>query len=87
MQASTRSSTRSGRVCAWTGSETPFAPRVGATDEDDGYLVSFVTDMRRDRSACVVLDARDVEAPLRDGVELRHVAHEQRLQREGGDEG
>ncbi len=25
-------------------SEAPFAPRIGASDEDDGYLVSFVTD-------------------------------------------
>ena len=44
------------------GSEAPFAPRVGATDEDDGYLVSFVTDMVEDRSECVVVDARDIEA-------------------------
>ena len=27
------------------GSETPMAPRVGATAEDDGYLVTFTTDM------------------------------------------
>ncbi len=44
------------------GSEAPFAPRVGATAEDDGYLVSFVTDMNEDRSECVVIDARDVAA-------------------------
>ena len=43
------------------GSEAPFAPRIGATEEDDGYLVSFVTDMNENRSECVVLDARDIE--------------------------
>ena len=44
------------------GSEAPFAPRTGATDEDDGYLVSFVTDMVEDRSECVLIDAKDIEA-------------------------
>ncbi|NNU16649.1 apocarotenoid-15,15'-oxygenase [Parvularcula sp. ZS-1/3] len=43
------------------GSEAPFIPRKGATEEDDGYLVSFITDMNTDRSECVVLDARDIE--------------------------
>jgi carotenoid cleavage dioxygenase-like enzyme len=39
------------------GSETPFAPRIGATAEDDGYLVTFTTDVGRDRSECLVFDA------------------------------
>jgi carotenoid cleavage dioxygenase len=39
------------------GSETPFAPRPNATAEDDGYLVTFTTDMNRDRSECVIFDA------------------------------
>ena len=38
--------------------EAPFAPRVGATEEDDGYLVTYVTDMVEDRSECVIYDAR-----------------------------
>jgi carotenoid cleavage dioxygenase len=42
------------------GSETPMAPRPGATEEDDGYLVTFTTDVDRDRSECLVLDARDL---------------------------
>jgi len=42
------------------GSEAPFAPRVGATEEDDGYLVSFITEPKLGRSECVVIDARDV---------------------------
>ena len=43
------------------GSEAPFIPRKGAVDEDDGYLVSFVTDLMLDRSECVVFDAKDLE--------------------------
>ncbi len=49
------------------GSEAPFVPRQRAAGqaesaEDDGYLVSFVTDMIEDRSECVLIDARDIEA-------------------------
>lgn len=44
------------------GSEAPFAPRDGSTGEDDGYLVSFVTDERENRSEVVVLDAADLAA-------------------------
>ena len=42
------------------GSEAPFAPRTGATEEDDGYLITFVTDTNDWTSACLVLDARDL---------------------------
>ncbi len=42
-------------------SETPFAPRIGATSEDDGYLISFVTDMVENRSECVLIDAANIE--------------------------
>jgi carotenoid cleavage dioxygenase len=42
------------------GSETPMAPRIGATAEDDGYLVTFTTDVIEDRSECLVFDARDI---------------------------
>lgn len=44
------------------GSESPMAPCHDAVAEDDGYVVSFVTDMNADRSECVVLDARDLAA-------------------------
>jgi carotenoid cleavage dioxygenase-like enzyme len=44
------------------GSETPMAPRPNATAEDDGYLITFTTDVGRDRSECLVLDAHDVSA-------------------------
>jgi carotenoid cleavage dioxygenase len=42
-------------------SEAPFAPRIGARDEDDGYLVSFLTDETRGTSECVLIDARRFE--------------------------
>ena len=44
------------------GSESPFAPRDGSTGEDDGYLVSFVTDERDGTSVVEVLDASDIAA-------------------------
>lgn len=42
------------------GSEAPFAPRVGARSEDDGYIVSFITDMVENRSECVLIDAQNI---------------------------
>jgi carotenoid cleavage dioxygenase len=43
-------------------SEAPFAPRIGGTAEDDGYLVSFIIDENSGTSECVLIDARDIEA-------------------------
>ena len=43
------------------GSEAPFARRVGGRDEDDGYVVSFVTNADTYRSECWVFWAPDVE--------------------------
>ncbi|MCB2109028.1 MAG: carotenoid oxygenase family protein [Rhodobacteraceae bacterium] len=43
------------------GSEAPFAPRTGATEEDDGYLVSFTTRIGDWRSECQIFDARNIE--------------------------
>ena len=40
------------------GSEVAFAPRIGATEEDDGYLLTFVDDRRHDRSELWIVDAR-----------------------------
>ncbi len=45
------------------GSEVAMAPRAGSTAEDDGYLVTFTTDMTADASYCLVFDA----ARLTDG--------------------
>ena len=44
------------------GSEAPFAPRLGAQAEDDGYLLTFVTDLNHDRSECWVYAAQDLRA-------------------------
>jgi carotenoid cleavage dioxygenase len=44
------------------GSEAPFVPRINAKDEDDGYLISFVTDLNTHRSECVLLDAKNIAA-------------------------
>ncbi|MBP7595028.1 MAG: carotenoid oxygenase family protein, partial [Candidatus Microthrix sp.] len=35
----------------------PMAPRDHSTAEDDGYLLTFVSDVPNDRSECWVLDA------------------------------
>lgn len=39
------------------GSEAPFAPRPGAHREDDGWLLTFVTDLNADRSECCIYAA------------------------------
>jgi len=42
-------------------SESPFAPRSGfAGAEDDGYAVTFVSDVVNDVSECQIFDARDI---------------------------
>ena len=47
------------------GSETAFAPRIGSTAEDDGYLITLTVDMNDDRSECLVFDAaRLVAGPI-----------------------
>lgn len=46
-------------------SEAPFAPRIGGRDEDDGYLVSFITDENNGTSECLLIDCkRFVEGPV-----------------------
>lgn len=42
-------------------SEAPFAPRIGAVDEDDGYLVSFITDENTGTSECILVDAKRIQ--------------------------
>lgn len=41
-------------------SESPMAPRQGSAAEDDGYLVTFVTDMNNDLSSAMIFDASDI---------------------------
>ncbi len=47
------------------GSEAVFAPKPGAdrhSEEDDGYVVTLVTDSNNWKSECLVFDARDITA-------------------------
>ena len=43
-------------------SESPFAPRIDAQDEDDGYLVSFLIDENTPTSECILIDCKDFAA-------------------------
>lgn len=52
------------------GSETPMAPRIGATSEDDGYLLTFTTDAHRDHSDALILHAQDLSLAAR--IRLPH---------------
>jgi carotenoid cleavage dioxygenase len=45
-----------------TPGEAVFVPADGATEEDEGYLLTYVHDAVEDRSDFVVLDARDIAA-------------------------
>lgn len=42
------------------GGEAVFAPRFGATTEDDGWLITFVHDQNLETSELVVINAQDV---------------------------
>jgi carotenoid cleavage dioxygenase len=44
----------------WCGGESPFAPRPGATAEDDGWVLTLATDAATLRSECWVFDGRDI---------------------------
>ncbi len=39
-------------------SEAPFAPRLGAEDEDDGYLVSFIMNENTGLSEALLIDCK-----------------------------
>jgi carotenoid cleavage dioxygenase len=41
------------------GSEAPFAPRVNAQDEGDGYVVTLVTDVNTDTSEVLIIEAKN----------------------------
>ncbi|PIC62630.1 carotenoid oxygenase [Sporosarcina sp. P13] len=42
------------------GSEPQLALRVNAESEDDGYLITLITDMNKNHSECLILDAQDL---------------------------
>ncbi len=41
-------------------SESPMAPRNGATEEDDGYVLTFVTDLNNNSSSALIFAAEDI---------------------------
>ncbi|XOV86778.1 MAG: carotenoid oxygenase family protein [Pseudomonadota bacterium] len=43
-------------------SESPMAPATDSQAEDDGYVLTYVTDMNRDSSSCLVFRADDIAA-------------------------
>ena len=43
-------------------SETVMAPRIGSAAEDDGYLLTYVSDLNEDSSSCLIFDAADPAA-------------------------
>jgi carotenoid cleavage dioxygenase len=43
------------------GSESPFIPKSNATAEDDGYVITFVTNERTESSEVLILDAQNIE--------------------------
>ena len=50
--------------------EPVFVPRSGATDEDDGYVMAYVFDAKRNASDVVILSAQDFAGPPLAVVEL-----------------
>lgn len=51
-------------------SEAVFVPAAGATGEDEGYLLSVVSELHRDGAELLVLDATDITAPPVATVEI-----------------
>ena len=43
------------------GSESPFIPAENSQSEDEGYVISFVTDERDGTSEAIILDAQNIE--------------------------
>ena len=41
-------------------SESPMAPRVGSRAEDDGYVITFVSNMNTNTSECQIFAADDI---------------------------
>ena len=41
-------------------SESPMAPRLGSKEEDDGYVVTFISDLNENKSECYIFDAKQI---------------------------
>ena len=44
------------------GCEAVFASRPGATEEDDGWMLSYIYDQREDKSELLVMDAKNLDS-------------------------
>ena len=44
------------------GSEPQIALRPGAQSDDDGYLMTYVSDLEKNRSECLIFDAKNINA-------------------------
>ncbi|RMH50335.1 MAG: apocarotenoid-15,15'-oxygenase [Alphaproteobacteria bacterium] len=53
-------------------SEAPFAPRIGAREEDDGYLVTFIINQTTGRSEVALIDCKRFEDGPVCRVQLPH---------------
>ena len=53
-------------------SEAPFAPRVNARDEDDGYLVTFITNENTGLSEALLIDCKRFDEGPVCRIELPH---------------
>lgn len=53
-------------------SEAPFAPRINARDEDDGYLVTFIINETTGKSEVALIDCKDFAAGPVCRVQLPH---------------
>jgi len=52
------------------GSESPFISIENSSGDDDGYVISFVTDARENTSEVVILDAKNVDQELLARIQL-----------------
>jgi carotenoid cleavage dioxygenase len=43
------------------GTESPFIPAENASEEDDGYVITFVTDSADQTSEAIILDAKNID--------------------------
>jgi carotenoid cleavage dioxygenase len=68
----------------WYGGEPSFAPAIGGTDEDDGYLLTFVTEEATGSSELYAVHAETMETAARikipqrvpTGYHTRWIAHD-----------
>lgn len=51
-------------------SESPMAPSLGGAEEDDGYVITYTTNMNTDSSECQIFDAKNIETGPVASIEL-----------------